>query len=567
MMTSIRKTRSALVWLVHIIKESKWSILVLTILQSLMAVFTTLYPIITLQVLNAVERADRQQFQTALYLFIAFTICQLIIWYILALYSERVSFAIENRLKGFVLEAWLQREHIYQFPLHTGELMNRVSSDVKTITDGCITIIPNLLSLIVRLVTTAVFLYLLLPQMALIMIVGGLVMLVATSLIRKKVKELHKAVNEKDGYVRSYLQEVFQNPILIRSFGVEKTVFQRVNNLIGEHRSIFRKRVKFLTSSQLLIGIVFNAAIIIGTTLASFKIMDQEMALGSYVAVAQLIAQMRGPLVNLTSFIPRYFTMIASVERLIDINPQADISTLFNSGDTEPLKTPDAISFEQVSFSYTDDEKDVALSQFSERIIRGQHLGIVGESGGGKSTFLKLLIGVYQAQEGQLQLAYGQDNVTVTADNLSAYRHLFAYVPQSSALMSGTIREIVAFADSSESYNDDKIKSALKAACAWEFVQKLSKGIDTSIKEAGEGISGGQMQRLAIARAIFSDRPFLVLDEATSALDAATEQALLVNLQTMTNKTIILVTHRHQALTICDRVIDFNELRGENDDR
>lgn len=565
MISSFRQTSSALSWLIHIIKASKWSILLLTILQSLMAVFTTLYPIITLQVLNAVEQRNRLQFQHAILLFICFIICQLVIWYILALYSERVSFAIENRLKRFCLTAWLQRQHIYQSTLHTGELMNRLSSDIRTITDGCISIVPNLLSLIVRLIVTIVLLYLLLPQMAYIMIVGGLGMLVATTFIRQKIKQLHKAVNEKDGYVRSYLQEVFQNPIIIRSFGVEEDVFAHVNGLIEDHRAIFRQRLKLLTTSQLVISIVFNAAIIIGTTLASIRIMDQQMALGTYVAVAQLIGQLRGPLVSLTGFIPRYFTMIASVERLVDINPQADMTMDLLLSHEDYLPMPQAIVFDGVGFSYTDDE-ETALADFSLVIRRGEHLGIVGQSGGGKSTFLKLLIGVYQHQRGQISLVYPEGSKQISAEQLATYRHLFAYVPQSNALMSGTIREIVSFSDTSQQTNDERLRQALTVACAWEFVEQLPKGLDTSIKEAGEGVSGGQMQRLAIARAIFSDRPFLVLDEATSALDARTEEELLHNLQTMTDKTIILVTHRQQALNICDKIIDFNDMKGISHD-
>lgn len=563
MISNIRQTRSSFAWLIHIIKDSKWAIVLLTLLHSTMAVLTTLYPMITLKVLNSVEARDSQQFQMALLLFVVFMVFQLVIWYCLALYSEHVSFTIENRIKQFCVNTWLKRLNIYKSSLHTGELMNRLYSDIRTITVGCITIIPTLLSLLVRLVTTIVFLYFLLPQMATIMILGGIVMMIATTLMRKKIKELHKKVNEKDGYVRSYLQEVFQNPILIRSFGVEEEVMTQANHLIGEHRQIFRKRVKILTSSQLVISIAFNVAIVIGTTLASMKIMNQSMAVGTYVAVAQLISQMREPLVNLTGFIPRYFTMVASVERLLELNP--DNLLLDDTQEaTRTLGTPEAVTLSHIDFSYTDSSDDLTLANFSLTIPRGQHLGIVGESGGGKSTFLKVLIGIYAPHGGEIALEYDTHTVAVDSYNMAAYRQLFAYVPQSNALMSGTVREIVSFAARQEQKNDERLKQALEVACAWEFVESLPQGLDTPIKELGEGVSGGQMQRLAIARAIFSNRPFLVLDEATSALDVNTEKRLLHNLQTMTDKTIVLVTHRLEVLSICDKILDFNKVKEGN---
>lgn len=563
MKDSLLKTDKALSWLLKTLQGSRWSVLWLTLLQSISAVLTTLYPIITLQVLNAVEQGNKQQFIAALGLFITFIVIQLVIWYVLVLYSDYVSFTIGNNIKQFAVNAWLRRPVLHQNQLHTGELMNRLSSDVGTITNGCITIIPNLLSLLVRLIVTGVFLFLLLPQMAYIMFAGGLVMIIGTSVMRKYIKSLHKKVNEKEGEVRSYLQEVFQNPIIIRSFGVEQDVNDKLFGLIKEHRQVFRRRVRLMTTNQLVISILFNLAIIIGTTMASFQIMEGNMAIGTYVAVAQLIAQMRAPLVSLTGFIPKYFTMIASTERVMEISRDSVIQDIEEQA---LLRTPDSIRFQNIDFKYqTDDADEQVLSSLSLAIIRGRHLGIVGQSGGGKSTFLKLLIGVYRQHAGTVTLDFGKDTSLVTDENIKAYRQLFAYVPQSNALMSGTIRESVAFAAIEAVNDDERLKHALRVACALDFVEKLPQGLDSSLKEAGEGISGGQMQRLAIARAIFSDRPFLVLDEATSALDEKTEKQLLHNLNAMTDKTIILVTHRKEALTICDEVIDFNNMMKEKE--
>ena len=184
--------------------------------------------------------------------------------------------------------------------------------------------------------------------------------------------------------------------------------------------------------------------------------------------------------------------------------------------------------------------------------MRGRSFIISGPSGVGKSTVLKLLMCLYSLDEGQRYLLTRQGELPLT----SGWRGLFSYVPQGNQLMSGTVREVVTFGDPEKMRQEEQIRKALKVACA-EFLDELPAGLDTLLGERGAGLSEGQMQRIAIARAIFSDRPVLLLDEATSALDEETELRLLDNLRSMTDKTVILVTHRPAALEIVDKVIRF----------
>lgn len=562
-MEYFKKNNKSFIWILKKVINSKYAIFLLTILQSLTALLTTLYPIITLKLLNAVEQKNKEEFYNVLSIFILTIIFQLIIWFINTLYSEYVYFSIENNFKKFCLSSWLNRDDIYQKHLHTGELMNRFTSDIKTITDGCINIVPNLLSIIVRLIATGVFLYILLPDMAYIMFFGSLCMFIGTIFIRKKIKSAHKKVNEKDGEVRSYLQEIFQNPIIIKSFGVEKVLKNRVSELIEKYRIVFWKKVKLVSSSQLAINTVFNFAIILGTTIASIQIIDGKMPIGIYVAVAQLISQMRNPLVKLTSFIPKYFMMLASAERLMEINENYD-----NSSESVNIKNNTnllvkSIHFKNIDFNYDDRKDNFVLSKFSLDIHKGEHLGIVGKSGSGKSTFLKILLGVYYTTGGEIILNCLDGNVALSNSNIKNYRELFSYVPQSNSLMSGTIRDIVTFSKINSKEDEEKLIKVLEISCSLDFVKSLPKGLDSTLQEAGEGISGGQIQRLAIARAIFLDRPFLVLDEATNSLDEKTEIQLLNNLKKLNDKTIIFVSHKKQSLAICDRIVDFDNMKGK----
>lgn len=210
--------------------------------------------------------------------------------------------------------------------------------------------------------------------------------------------------------------------------------------------------------------------------------------------------------------------------------------------------------------SLTKEAQPAVLDNISVRVKKGEYVAFTGHSGCGKSTVLKLMMCIYRLDGGKRFIT---DNKGRTQTLGTKWHRLFAYVPQGNQLMSGTIREVISFADKSRSSDDEAIARALKISCADDFVYDLENGVDTLLGERGTGLSEGQMQRIAVARAVFSESPVMLLDEATSALDENTEKRLLENLKQMTDKTVIIVTHRPAALGICDRVLSFEENRIE----
>lgn len=220
----------------------------------------------------------------------------------------------------------------------------------------------------------------------------------------------------------------------------------------------------------------------------------------------------------------------------------------------------DGVDFESASFSklelrgvsFTYDRGDDVLHGCDFALNAGEFVGLAGPSGVGKSTLTKLLLGAYMPQSGE---AWAQDAGGIRVPLCEA-KGLFAFVPQGNRLMAGTICDTVAFAEQGNGPDLQRVVAACKAACAWDFIRALPQGLDTPLGQRGTGLSEGQMQRLAVARAVYSQAPVLLLDEATSALDAETEREMLANLRALPGRTAVLVTHREATLAACDRVVE-----------
>ena len=302
-----------------------------------------------------------------------------------------------------------------------------------------------------------------------------------------------------------------------------------------------------------------NGMYLFGVLYCAYGILTGTVSYGTLTAVMQLVGQIQAPFANISGYLPRWYAMTASAERLMEIEdyqPDGGEEALPLSEIQKEYKDSLAsLGLRNACFSYPGEDAPV-LQNLSLDIRKGEYVAFTGPSGCGKSPVLKLLLSMYGLQGGEAYIRYaGGEERPLTAE----WRRLFAYVPQGSALMSGTIRETVAFADPGQAGNDERIRQSLRAACAEEFVAELENGLDTPLGERGAGLSEGQLQRLSIARALFADRPVLLLDEATSALDEETEKRLLLNLRSLTDKTVLIVTHRPVALSVCDRRIHFSQ--------
>ena len=376
---------------------------------------------------------------------------------------------------------------------------------------------------------------------------GGL-----AALFRNKLKICHKNVLQADGEVRSYMQEGLGSILTVKAYGVEDRSEQKVNGLSDVYYQNRMKRNVLRAMMNALFSLLSNSGLILAVILCSVTIYRSPQAdYGAMLSIILLLMQMQQPLTGFSSIIPVYYTRLASGERLAELD-DLPTDTLFETKNQEELyKNLRAISFDKVCFSY---DREKVFDGAIARINKGEIICLTGPSGAGKSTIFKLLLNVYHSTDGKVELCGDFDGKN-TIELSAAHRDLFAYVPQGNFLFSGTIYENLNFfaPETTPEQQKEDIANALKIACA-EFVYDLPQGLETPLLEKGAGLSEGQLQRLAVARAILSKRPILLLDEATSALDSETEKKLLENIKGLQGKTCLIVTHRPAALQIADRV-------------
>ena len=311
-----------------------------------------------------------------------------------------------------------------------------------------------------------------------------------------------------------------------------------------------------------LVYVLFTAGYYAALVWGAFQISFGVMTFGTLTAFLQIIQQIRAPFRNVSGLIPQYYSMQASAERLMEIEDMEEESQKIRIEDvSEFQKDFRAIVAEHVTFAYQNG--DIILDDVSLRVNKGDLIAIVGEKKKKKSTMMKLMLHLMPCESGKLYFETVNGKIEIDAGT----RNVFSYVPQGNMIMSGTIRENITFCN--HDIGEEEIRKAAEIACIWDYIETLPQGLETVLTERGEGLSEGQVQRIAIARAILNDAPILLLDECTSSLDKDTEWKVLQNLKKMNTKTIICISHTAAGVACCDRVVEIENKKFKevsNDD-
>ncbi len=513
----------------------------LIVLNALAAVCTTLFAVASKTVMDSAESGNREDLFKNVAILLILLFVQLSSR-IAASFVEAVSQGkAEISLKSMVFSKIIYGEYADTVERHSGDLMSRLTSDVLLVSEQYVHILPNTVSNLLRLCTAIVALYSLDKRFFIVILVCSVLVPLLIGVSRRYIKDLHRKVREKDSLVRSFMQEMIENLFAVKVFGIEEKI---INISLKQQKSFYHQKVKRKIFS-ILAGIGFSIAFSIGFLIAiaygSFGVLNGTMTFGSVVAIIQLVNQLRAPAVSVSSIIPTFYGMVASAQRLMEISNSKSEEIEYPEMDYDEFIK---IRVENASFGYNEEK---VINDVNFTINKGEFVGIKGPSGAGKSTIFKLITGLYSLDNGSAVVETTNGNV-----DCKYSKRLFSFVPQDNMLFSGTVRENITILNPDAT--DDEIKKALESAAA-EFAYDLDGGLEFELGESGEGVSQGQAQRLAIARALLGKGKVLLMDEATSALDSETEKRVMSNLKNNDETTVVFITHHEKILEDCDRTI------------
>ena len=445
--------------------------------------------------------------------------------------AGRTTDKLAASLREKLLQAALYSSDVRLQGFHSGQMLSRGMDDVGTVCES-ITVIPSLVGQIARLIGAFAAVFVITRKGALLLAAVSLIACTAAAAVRPLLKKTQRTVRTADEKVMSGMQENFQQLELVQSLDAQQRVVSRFRVRLRDSLAAKgRRRVVTVGISSAL-----NAGSLAGTGFVliwgAIRVARKALSYGSLTSILQLISLFRGPVLELSGVWTKVSAMEVAGERLTDLLKLPDTDEKAQVGQVS------AIVFENVTFSYPGEEA-VVLNDFSARLPLNNWACLTGFSGRGKTTMFKLILGLYKPDSGRVYLETSQGEVPCDIRS----RHLFAYVPQDFALLSGTVEENLRLVSD---YDEQKQNRALEIAQT-QFLFDLPGGLQTQVKENNAGLSKGQLQRLAIARAILMERRILLLDECTSALDAETELAVLTGLHDLGCQAV-LVTHRPSAL-------------------
>lgn len=468
--------------------------------------------------------------------------------------AVRVSGRLEMACKRRLFSAILQKEYSAVTAYHSGELMTRLTSDITVVTDNATVLLPTAISMLTRLVLAFAVIISLDVRFALLILAAGAVLFTCSRAFRGKIKKLHKTVQASDGRLRAFLQESIESLLAVQVFGVQSKVMREADVRQTDNFDAKIRRNRWSIAANAGFLALFSFGTLLTLLWCGWKLAAGVITFGTLTALLQLVNQVQTPLTNLSGLMPKYYSILSSAERLMELEALPDEAQTHT--ESAPVRNFESARFRNVSFAYGQNE---VFADADFEIRKNDFVVISGISGIGKSTLFKLLLGVLTPAGGEITVTAGGH--TYPADKNT--RGLFAYVPQGNLLFSGTVRDNIRFIK--EDATDEEVLRAAKIACADTFLDELPEGLDTPLGEGGRGLSEGQMQRIAVARAILTDAPVLLLDEATSALDEETEARLLQNIRALENKTCLIISHKKAAYAVCTRELTVKDgtVRGE----
>lgn len=459
--------------------------------------------------------------------------------------GERIKIRMTIQLQDSLLATQMHTVWENTKRWHTGDLLVRMNADVQEVVQMVVVTFPSLCVTGVRMTASWLFLWIMDPTLAW-MILAISPLFLFSKIYYRRMKQLNREVKEAESNLGIVLQENLKQRLLVRALGMyrmRKEKYDTVQQLIEIRK---KKLLRFSSFTQIVLKYTFNGGYLLAFVWGIYRLHAGLISFGTLTAFLQLVSRIQGPMLSMVSFVPAVIRCRTSLERLMNLYEGE------REAEENPLRitSPRGIEFRKVTFSYEDRK---VIERLNARMSVGSPTAIVGATGKGKTTLIRLMLALIRPEEGELFLRTDEGEVAVSVDT----RSNFAYVPQGNTLFSGTIRENLMVMN--PLLTEEEMKDALALACA-DFVYTFPEGIDTMVGESGYGLSEGQAQRIAVARALLTQNGVWLFDEATSALDRDTSARLIRNLmQVGQEKILIFVTHDPRLMEACPQVIRLDE--------
>ena len=534
-------------WLYSYAAKYKWLIVIYIVIGLFATGLALAASLVTKNLINEVLGGKISAAAVALYVFLGLS--GIAVSALNRRLSAKISLRVNNEIRADVFGKFISTTWEEVSAFHSGDLLNRINGDVSTVADSVIGWIPSVTIKSAQFIGAIAIICYYDAAMALLSLISIPAAALISSLLLRKMRSYGTKIREAGSELMSFFEESLQNIQTVKAFGLSQSLDGRLAQLqkIYYDTSLEYNALSVKVTSGMSVLGLFVSYLCMGWCI--FRLFTGAIDIGTMVLFIQLSSYLSSSISSLISSVPTVISATVSAGRIISVLnlPREEEDESLAAREIADFGEAPEIEFRDVSFGYKNGGK--VFSEVNLTVAPGEFAAFVGPSGGGKTTLLRLLLGLVKPQSGKATLsAKGK-----TTEISSVTRRIFTYVPQEKAMFSGTVAEMLRLF--SPEATDEEINAALKAACAYDFVAALPEGINTPLGERGAGFSEGQNQRLAIARAVLRKAPVLLLDEATSALDLETERRVLENITALCRgKTLIVMTHRESVLPLCDSV-------------
>lgn len=553
----LKKLISEIVWMYVYVRRYWMLILFYILLGASGSVLSLGTSMVSRNLIDAVTGVNQEHIIEVASAYVGVGVAQIFINAVKTRISLKIRLKVTNEIRADIYEQVLNTDWSSLAKYRSGDLLYRVNGDANMVANSILTFLPNVVTSLISFGGAFVIVMQNDPIMAVLAFAGAPVSLLSTRYTTRKMRDFQKETQNLSSDRTVFDQETFQNLQFIKAFGMLDEVKKKFHAIQERSVDMSLRQNKFQARATILNSLIGQALGYVCYGFAVYRLWQGEISYGMMTMFVSMAGSLRGALSGLVALIPSVVRAGVSAERIMEVVSLPRESDKYDKEAKEikehGRKEGVYVHMESADFAY--EEEQWVYKNASFRADPGEIVALIGPSGQGKTTTLNLILGLYHPQKGRVLLGNPSGK---SLEASSSTRCLCSYIPQGNTLFSGTIAENMRMVKPDAT--QDEIRSALEAACAWEFVEKLEDGIETQVRERGQRFSEGQKQRLSIARALLADAPVMILDEATSALDVTTERRVLRRIiKKEPHRTVIVAAHRPSVFSMCSRVYQVHD--------